>query len=590
MLRRQKKEHSGEAFGQKRLRLLPGLVIVILQWVMRFVVPAFVPEAAVIGVFGALLGGLAIMVWWAFFSRAPRTERWGAIAVMILTMVVTSRFLHISIATGMMGMVFVVYAIPGLSLAFVIWAVASRRLSDGLRRVTMVTAILLACSVWTLVKTGGFDTDGNHDFAWRWAQTSEERLLAEAADEPMAMPTPAVADSRVDWPGFRGPNRDSIVRGVHIKTDWSASPPIELWRRPIGPGWSSVAVSGNLFYTQEQRGDDEVVACYDLMSGEPVWRHADAARFWESNGGAGPRGTPTLSGNCVVAFGGTGILNVLDANDGSVVWSRNVASDTDAKVPHWGFSSSPLVVDDVVIIAVAGKLAAYDLVTGDPRWSGPDGEDGYSSPHRLDIDGVTQVLLMSKAGAVSMVPADGTLLWEHAWQGGTRIVQPALCAQDGLLLIAGDGKGACRVAVTQGPDGWAIEERWKSTRLKLNFNDIVVHKGHAFGFVGSRLICIDLEDGQRKWRGARYGGQMLLLADQEVLLVLSEKGELALVAANPDQFTELSRFPAIEGKTWNHPVLAGDILLVRNAREMAAFRLPLEGRARATHSGLSQPF
>jgi len=280
MLRRQKKEHSGEAFGQKRLRLLPGLVIVILQWVMRFVVPAFVPEAAVIGVFGALLGGLAIMVWWAFFSRAPRTERWGAIAVMILTMVVTSRFLHISIATGMMGMVFVVYAIPGLSLAFVIWAVASRRLSDGLRRVTMVTAILLACSVWTLVKTGGFDTDGNHDFAWRWAQTSEERLLAEAADEPMAMPTPAVADSRVDWPGFRGPNRDSIVRGVHIKTDWSASPPIELWRRPIGPGWSSVAVSGNLFYTQEQRGDDEVVACYDLMSGEPVWRHADAARFW----------------------------------------------------------------------------------------------------------------------------------------------------------------------------------------------------------------------------------------------------------------------------------------------------------------------
>ncbi len=574
MLRKQE-EHAVEAADKKRLRLLPGIVIVILQWVIRFVIPAFVPEAAVIGVFGALLGGLAIMVWWAFFSRAPRTDRWGAIAVMILAMVATSRFLHISIATGMMGMVFAVYAIPGLSLAFVIWAVASRGLSDRLRRVTMVMAIFLACSVWTGVKTGGFDTDGNHDFLWRWAQTSEERLLAQAADEHMAMPASVVAGTGPDWPGFRGPNRDSIVRGVRIQTDWSASPPIELWRRSIGPGWSSVAVRGNLFYTQEQRGDDEVVACYDLMSGEPVWRHADAARFWESNGGAGPRGTPTLSGKGVVTFGGTGILNVLNASDGSVVWSRNVASDTEAKVPHWGFSSSPLVIDDVVIIAVAGRLAAYDLATGAPRWSGPDGEDGYSSPHRLAIDGVSQVLLMSKAGAVSMSPVDGAPLWEHAWQGGTRIVQPALCTQDSLLLIAGDGKGACRVAVTQGPDGWAIEERWKSTRLKLNFNDIVVHKGHAFGFVGSRLICIDLEDGQRKWRGARYGGQMLLLADQAVLLVLSEKGGLALVAAVPDQFTELAKFPAIEGKTWNHPVLVGDILLVRNAQEMAAFRLPL---------------
>ena len=174
-----------------------------------------------------------------------------------------------------------------------------------------------------------------------------------------------------------------------------------------------------------------------------------------------------------------------------------------------------------------------------------------------------------------MLPVDGTLLWEYPWPGGTRIVQPALCAQGDLLLKAGDGKGACRVAVTQGPDGWAIEERWKSKRLKLNFNDIVIHKGHAFGFVGSNLVCIDIEDGQRKWKGARYGGQFILLADQDLLLVLSEKGELALVEATPDQFTEFARFPAIKGKTWNHPVLAGDILVVRNAQEMAAFRLPL---------------
>ncbi|MEE8523694.1 MAG: alcohol dehydrogenase, partial [Thermoanaerobaculia bacterium] len=166
-----------------------------------------------------------------------------------------------------------------------------------------------------------------------------------------------------------------------------------------------------------------------------------------------------------------------------------------------------------------------------------------------------------------------TLLWEHPWSGYP-IVQPALTADGDVLISVDQGSGTRRIAVAHGPGGWTAEERWTSLGLKSYFNDFVVHDGHAFGFDGSILACIDLEDGERTWKGGRYGGgQLVLLADQDLLLVVSERGELALVEAVPEQFTEFARFPAIEGKTWNHPVLVDDLLLVRNSEEMAAFRL-----------------
>ena len=172
-----------------------------------------------------------------------------------------------------------------------------------------------------------------------------------------------------------------------------------------------------------------------------------------------------------------------------------------------------------------------------------------------------------------MSPADGKQLWQHAWSGNS-IVQPAVTSE-GDVLITSQENGARRLAVTQGAAGWSVAERWTSNALKPYFNDFVVHKGHAFGFDGRILSCIDLKDGQRKWKGGRYGnGQLVLLSDQDLLLVLSEEGELALVQASTDQFTEIAKLPAIQGKTWNHPVLVGDVLLVRNSEEMAAFRLP----------------
>jgi hypothetical protein len=599
-------KHTNGPASRKPLRLWPGVLAVLLQWLAWLVVPLVVPDAGMAAALGGLIGGLAVALWWVLFSRAPWPERLGALVLAIVALVVTARVVHPSIANGMMGFMLVIYAIPVLSLAIVLWAVTTRRSSDGLRRASMAAAILLSCGAFTLLRTGGVAGGGGSDLMWRWAQSPEERLLSQASDEPVATqparaaattspeatgsqaggeapalaPDPSSVKKGADWPGFRGPDRDGTVRGVRVETDWTRSPPVQLWRRPIGPGWSSFAVRGDRIFTQEQRGDEEIVACYRLSSGDPVWRHRDAVRFWESNGGAGPRATPTLSRGRIYTLGATGILNALDADDGAIVWSRNVATDTGTTVPTWGFASSPLVVDDVVIVAAAGQLAAYDIATGTPRWSGPSHDGGYSSPHRSTIGGVVQILLQGDAGVTSVAPADGTLLWTYAWQGAA-IVQPALTADGDVLVSTGGpsgGLGMRRLAIVRGPGGWTVDERWTSNGLKPYFNDLVVHKGHAFGFDGSILACIDLEDGGRRWKGGRYGyGQLLLLPDQDVLLVLSEEGELALVGATPEGFRELARFPAIDGKTWNHPVLAGDVLLVRNGQEMAAFRLPLAG-------------
>jgi len=474
-----------------------------------------------------------------------------------------------------MGALLPIMAVPIMAVAFVAWAVTSRRLNTGTRLLSMAVVLFLACGVFTLIRTGGFTGGLKNDFHWRWTKTPEEQLLA-LGEEPTVTPPATATRSGFEWPGFRGSHRDGIVHGVRLETDWTKSPPKEMWRRPVGPGWSSFAVRGDLIYTQEQRGNDEIVSCYNLNDGKAVWRHKDSTRFYESNGGAGPRGTPTLYNDRVYSFGATGILNALDAATGNAIWSRNASADTKTKTPGWGFASSPLVIGDIVIVATAGTLAAYDINSGQPRWFGPNGGGGYSSPHPVTINGVTQVVMLGDPGAIGVNPGDGKVLWQYELPSSTRIIQPAVTEEGDLLLSVGDGNDVHRVAVVNGSGGWKAEERWASSGINPFFNDFVVHKGHAFGFVGSEIACMDLKDGSRKWNDGNYGhGQLILLPEQDVLLVLTESGDIALVKAATDRLTELARVPAIKSKTWNHPVLVGDVLLVRNGEEMAAFKLAL---------------
>jgi outer membrane protein assembly factor BamB len=392
------------------IRIWPGVVAVVLQSLLWFGVPIVAPDYAIVGILGAVVFGLVVVVWWLFFSRAPWTERIGAIVLMVVAVMINRSLVDPSIAGGAMGNLIYLLSIGPLCIALVVALLVSRNRPVWTRRVAIVTGIVLACGTVTLMRTGGMNGEGRADIHWRWTPTPEEKLLAQAATEPAvaapapelgkpvdptparpadavsapAAPAPIVSASMspAEWPGFRGPERDDVVRGVQIETDWSRKPPIEIWRKPIGPAWSSFAIQGKFIYTQEQRGEDEVVSSYSLDTGAPVWRHKDRARFYESNGGPGPRATPALGSGRLFSLGATGILNALDARTGTVLWSRNAVTDTGATIPGWGISGSPLLVGELVIVAASGRLAAYDVATGQPRWKGPiDRGGGYSSPH-----------------------------------------------------------------------------------------------------------------------------------------------------------------------------------------------------------------
>ena len=616
--------HDNVVRARQPLRTWPLIVIAALFAAAVIIGPLLPLDDALplslVVMLGGVLSALLITLWWLLLSRARWTERIGAVVLIAIGVVLTRMAVDPSIAGGAQGMLGYIFGFTFFALALAVWAAATNRLEDRTRRMALVPVLLLiGCVPMLAIRTEGV-YGGGFVLHARWTPTPEELLLAHVNDEPKPLPpspiaeasketttapavavapapaleaakdepasSPVAAETPAAWPGFRGAHRDSVVRDVRIGTDWTAAPPVQMWRRPIGPGWSSFSVRGDVLYTQEQRGEDEIVAAYKVSTGEPVWRHRDSIRFYESNGGAGPRATPTIHHDRVFAHGATGMLNALDARTGKVIWAHNTSTDSGREVPMWGISSSPLVVGSVVIASAYGTLVAYDTGTGKLRWVGPKHGGSYSSPQLVTVDGVAQVVILSAPGAVGVSPADGKLLWEHKWEGGA-IVQPAVTEDGDILINAMGGTGGFgtrRLAIKHNGSEWTSEERWTSNGLKPYFNDMVIHQGHAYGFDGSILSCIDLTDGRRKWKGGRYGnGQMLLLADQDVLLVLSEEGELALVSATSDQYREIARMPALNAKTWNHPVIVGNVLLIRNGEEMAAFRLPVADVATTIH-------
>jgi outer membrane protein assembly factor BamB len=567
-------QNSADQGSAKPLRLWPGYFICGLMLALVYVAPLFVPDMKIISTVSGLLGSILFAAWWIFFSRAKMVERILFLPLLVAIMFVTRFFLDPSIATGNMGLMFVLNACPLLCIAFLICSVVTKKLSDPARRLSSLAVLIMFSGLWCFLRSDGIDGYGNAFFVWRWLPNAEQVFLAKSQESSFVTPNADTLKTGTDkWSGFRGENRDSVIYGKKISLDWKVTPPKELWRHSIGPGCSSFAVKDGLFYTQEQIGETETVSCYDLATGLPVWKHGDKARFWDSHAGAGPRSTPTLAGEFVYTLGATGILNKLEATSGSLIWTRNASADTGVQPPEWAFTASPLIVGEAVIIALDGVLAAYDAETGTPVWKGEDCGDSYSSPQFFTIGGVGQVIFLGKKAVLSIDPKNGKQNWIYAWPMETRILQPGQIS-DGDFLISGDGlTNLRRVAIASSQNQWNVKEAWTSKDMKLNFYDFVISKGYAYGFDSQRIACLDVQNGKVKWYGDRLGGFSLLFADQDLLVILTEKGELALVKASPDKYKLLSKVKVLKDRVWNHPAFANDILLIRNSSEMVAYRL-----------------
>jgi len=475
------------------------------------------------------------------------------------------------------------------SLLGLIWFFGFSRFSGKLRLGTFGLLLLAAFGGTRLLRVDGtVDGTGLPKLVWRW--TSPRTVRSESATtSPSATPaapntqtvaTTAPASQHPDVPQFFGARRDGTALQVNLARDWSATPPRQLWRQPVGLGWSAFAVVGERAYTQEQRGDSECVTCYALRTGQQIWAQTNAVRFSEWQGGDGPRATPTVHEGRVYTLGATGLLNCLDAESGALKWSRSVLSENQLANLIWGVSASPLVFDDTVVVTggftKGPTVLAYRRSTGEPLWQAGTDKASYASPVLVTLAGQRVVLSANAASLTAHDPTTGALRLDYPWGDDKwpKASQPVVLPGDRIFLSAGYGAGCSLLEVKPGTNGeLAATQVWKNLHLKTQFNSVAARDGFLYGLDDGLLACVEIATGARKWKDGRYGSGQTLLVD-DLILIQSEPGAVILAAAQPGGFQELGRLPALSSKTWNHPTLAGKYLLVRNNEEMAAYELP----------------
>jgi outer membrane protein assembly factor BamB len=530
-------------------------------------------------VFGPLLCCLLLAIWWLTASRATWKERLFGLLGLVAALVVVLMLVH----PTMRGPGTTYLTLPMGMIFFAVGAAVLRR-ERPLKRTGF--ALLLALAGFgfsTLLRNEGMTGDYELGARWRWSRNSEALLLAARKSETPNDRVTVIQTNipNAEWPGFRGVARAGRGTGPQVSTNWAGHPPKQLWKIPVGPAWSSFAIAGNLLFTQEQRGPNEAVVCYTADSGREVWKREIEGRLEDPMGGPGPRATPTLAKGALFVTGATGKFLRLNASTGDILWQQNLKTIAGREVPMWGFSASPLVLESVVIVYAGGPgdkgLLAFDIESGQLRWSVACGIDSYSSPQLNTIAGENLVLMLSNDGLILVEPTAGKVRLNYEWKfQAYRALQPAVVGDDTVLLPTAMSTGTRAIRITRTNEQWTATELWTSRNLKPDFTDFVTHQGFAYGNDAGIFTCVDLKNGERRWKGGRYGkGQVMLLEKSGLLLIAAEQGQVALVRADPNQHVELASFKALDGKTWNHPVVIGDRLYVRNSQEAACFQLPL---------------
>ena len=515
----------------------------------------------------------------AAWGNAPFTADWGRGVI----------YRH-AVKPNISLQVIAVLAVAGLG----VWVLRHSRASR-LGKWLLVAAVW--APVWAVTPWGPIQliNNGNSGFVgWRWR-------WAVAPDAALAVVDASPAD-RLDWretdrdyPSFLGGGYWAEVAGVPLEADWQSHPPKLLWKQPIGAGWSAFAIVGDFAVTQEQRGNQELVVCYELRTGAVAWSHADQTRWDPSGpgalGGVGPRATPTIHAGRVYTHGATGMLNCIDAATGELVWSHDTHREYGVDNLSWGKADSPLIVDDNVVVSVGAaddhSLIAFNRETGEEAWAAGSRRSSYASPVLAEIAGTRQILVVNENFLTAHDAATGSVLWEHPWPGDSNgnasASQPVPVGGNRVFLSKGYGVPSQLIQVTREPaqgasdDAWATEVVWSKPVLRTKLGNVVIRDGVVYGIDDIDMDAAELETGKRRWKKRRRPelghGQIMLVGDK--VLVISESGELVLIAVDGEEYRELAKLQAIEGVTWNNLALSGPYLLVRNAQEAACFELPL---------------